>query len=177
MEFTKEEQEEAFRKTATVKVQVLVNILKIIDISCKHGIFKPSELSHIGSVYDIINEGVEKAMMSVRMHKGQEGHSVATRDSSYDPVPLPKYDPDLQQLLKPLPPIQQNIQQHSPSAALKVQQQMQQMQQQMQQQQQQVQYNPNVKQEQLPELPPQLRPMQTKQAPVNIGPLTYTNKI
>lgn len=61
--FTKEEQQEAYKKSAEVKVYILVQILKIIDIASARGAFQANELSHIGTIYDSINSGVEKAMI------------------------------------------------------------------------------------------------------------------
>jgi len=64
--FTQEEQEEAFKKTANVKILYLVQILKIINISCQRGVYLPNELTFIGSIHDIIFSGVEQAMFVAR---------------------------------------------------------------------------------------------------------------
>ena len=65
-EYTQEEQAEAFKKTANIKILYLVQILKMINISCSRGTFAPNELSFIGSLHDLISQGVEQAMIKAR---------------------------------------------------------------------------------------------------------------
>ena len=65
-EYTQEEQNEAFNKIANVKVLYLVQILKMINISCSRGAYLPNELTFIGSINDLISKAVEKAMITAR---------------------------------------------------------------------------------------------------------------
>lgn len=74
-EYSKEELEEAGKKNVAIKVSVLFQVLKIIDVAHQRGLFKASELSTVGSVYDAVNERVEKAIATVRMpNNNNHGH-------------------------------------------------------------------------------------------------------
>jgi hypothetical protein len=72
MEYTKEEQSEAFKKTASVKIHILVQIMNIIDIASKRGAFNANELSTIGILYDNISSGVDNAMKLSRQESLQK---------------------------------------------------------------------------------------------------------
>lgn len=52
----------AYEKTANIKIYQLHLILEIINLASSRGAFAGKELSHIGSVYDILNTGVERAL-------------------------------------------------------------------------------------------------------------------
>jgi hypothetical protein len=52
----------AYEKVAQVKVYNLQLILEIIDLASSRGAFKGQELSHVGTVYDILASGVNKAI-------------------------------------------------------------------------------------------------------------------
>jgi len=66
MSYSIEEQNEAFKKTATVKIVIFVQILKMIDIAQSRGAFHPKELTAIGKIYDSLSNAVETAMSSAR---------------------------------------------------------------------------------------------------------------
>lgn len=52
----------AYEKTANIKIYQLHLILEIINLASSRGAFAGKELSHVGSVYDILNTGVERAL-------------------------------------------------------------------------------------------------------------------
>lgn len=60
--YTDEVKKVAFEKTANIKIYQLHLILDIINLACNRGAFTGKEMSHVGSVYDILNAGVEKAL-------------------------------------------------------------------------------------------------------------------
>lgn len=59
--YSEEVKKNAFEKTANIKIYQLYLILDIINLASTRGAFVGKELSHVGSVFDIINTGVEKA--------------------------------------------------------------------------------------------------------------------
>jgi hypothetical protein len=52
----------AYEKTANIKIYQLHLILEIINLASSRGAFSGKEMSHVGSVYDILNSGVERAL-------------------------------------------------------------------------------------------------------------------
>jgi len=64
--YTREEQENAYTKSAEVKVVVLVKMLKLLDIASSNGVFRGKDMSMAGSTYDSILRGVEAAMSKSR---------------------------------------------------------------------------------------------------------------
>jgi hypothetical protein len=59
--YTEEIKKNAFEKTANIKIYQLYLILEIINLASTRGAFNGKEMSHIGSVFDTINSGIEKA--------------------------------------------------------------------------------------------------------------------
>ena len=49
---TQEQQNELLSRELTVSVRVLVNVKRILDIVSSRGVFKGSEMSSVGSVYN-----------------------------------------------------------------------------------------------------------------------------
>ena len=68
---TETERKNALNKTATLKMQTIAQILKCIDISSSRGAFKASEMSFVGSLYDMLSKGLSDAF-SVEINKKTE---------------------------------------------------------------------------------------------------------
>ncbi len=61
-ECSEEVKKRAFEKSATISIYHLNLFLEIIDLSSSRGAFKGNELSLIGSIYDVVSTGVNKAI-------------------------------------------------------------------------------------------------------------------
>jgi hypothetical protein len=59
--YSEEVKKLAYEKTASIKIYQLHLILEIINLASSRGSFSGKELSHVGSVYDTLNSGVEMA--------------------------------------------------------------------------------------------------------------------
>ncbi len=59
--YTEEEKKVAYEKVAQIKIYQLHLIKEILDIASTRGAFKANEFSHVGSVYDTIKVGIDKA--------------------------------------------------------------------------------------------------------------------
>jgi hypothetical protein len=65
-DYTPEEQQEAYKNIAKVRVYTLAQIMKIINTASTRGAFQASEMTLIGSVYDSLSKGVNAAMEAAR---------------------------------------------------------------------------------------------------------------
>jgi hypothetical protein len=147
-EFTKEEQDEAAKKTVTIKVATLFQMLKIIDVAHQRGLFKASEMSYIGSIYDTINERVEKALIAVRTNgNGNDNQRIHSQELP-PPITLSNRESEtnMEQMLE-----RQKMERMNQNNQQQVQQ----------QQQQQV---------------PQYQPMNNQPMPINNQPMPMNNQ-
>lgn len=140
--YTKEETLKAFEYSAQVKIETLVKIMKIIDITINRGTFKASEITPVGVVYDSISKGVIQALNKAKRElSGINEPKLLTPlelvNHQLDPMPIINN----QQIVQP-PVIQLNAQPTTPIDEVnkqyqqmkKMYDQEQQIQQQMQQQ-------------------------------------------
>jgi hypothetical protein len=65
-EYSKEEQQEAYKNIAQVRIFTLAQIMKIINTAQTRGAFQASEMTFVGSIYDSISKGVNQAMLKAR---------------------------------------------------------------------------------------------------------------
>ena len=149
--YTKEETLKAFEYSAQVKIETLVKIMKIIDITINRGTFKASEITPVGVVYDSISKGVIQALNKAKRElSGINEPKLLTPlelvNHQLDPMPIIPTIPSIsnipnQQIVQP-PVIQLNAQPTTPIDEVnkqyqqmkKMYDQEQQIQQQMQQQ-------------------------------------------
>ena len=64
--YTKEEQEEAYKNLAQVRIFTLAQIMKIINTAQTRGAFQGVEMTFIGSIYDSLSKAVNKALERAR---------------------------------------------------------------------------------------------------------------
>jgi hypothetical protein len=85
--YTQEEQQYAYNKRADVKVELLVRILKMIDLVSNRGTFKGQELAFVGTIYDSVLAGVEMAMKQSKKELKERAASdmVLQQPQQYNP--------------------------------------------------------------------------------------------
>jgi len=64
--YTEEEQDLAYQTDIKINIGVLVQIVRLIDITIERGSFKAAECTHVGALYDSISKGVNQALVNAR---------------------------------------------------------------------------------------------------------------
>lgn len=123
MNYTPEEREEMKKKSANIKVETLLNFLAIIDVAFKGGVFRGSDASFVGRVYDTIQNAIDNSLNSTRT---REPMREPMREPIREPIREPRqaivhqqyqnqYQPVQPQQYQPIQqPIQQQAQQQVP---------------------------------------------------------------
>ena len=94
-DYTPEEQQEAYKNIAKVRVYTLAQIMKIINTASTRGAFQAGEMTLIGSVYDSLSKGVSAAMEAAR-------EDIQDRDEQIQITrPSTKTSASQQEILKP----------------------------------------------------------------------------
>ena len=69
---TEEEKKKVLEKTAVIKLDTVFQILKCIDVATSRGAFKGNELSFVGSIHDILNNGLNTAFKEEINNKNEK---------------------------------------------------------------------------------------------------------
>ena len=60
--YSEEVKKLAFEKVASIKIYQLHLLTEIINLASSRGAFRGAELSHVGTLYDTLYVGIDKAM-------------------------------------------------------------------------------------------------------------------
>jgi hypothetical protein len=186
-EYSREEQEEAFKKNASIKVGILFQMLQIIELANKRNLFKASELSYVGSIYDSINERVEKALLTVR-NENANGKSNANANANTNANANANHNANARAPTHVPAPPQQNQQvdyermmqereMQNRNIGIPNNQPIQINQPIQMNQPSQLHYQPNIEPEPQQELPDELKPQDTRNKKIELTPQDYGSQL
>lgn len=69
---TEEEKQVVLEKTAIIKLQTVAQIAKCIEVASSRGAFHPSEMTFVGSVYDVLSKGLTDAFEAEVKEKSEK---------------------------------------------------------------------------------------------------------
>jgi hypothetical protein len=72
---TEKEKKELLETTAVIKLETVLQIIKTLDVSSKRGAFLASEMSTVGTLYDMLNNGLNQAFEQKIKDKEKENKS------------------------------------------------------------------------------------------------------
>jgi hypothetical protein len=84
---SEEIQQRAFDKLANIKVSQLYQLAQIIDLGLKRGAFHGKEATHVGTLFDTLSLGVDKAFEMTKLELEEEEKMPALVPDNVEEVP------------------------------------------------------------------------------------------
>lgn len=71
-DLSEDQKKQLFEMRAEIKVYSLIQLTQIVDVASQRGAFKGEELSLVGSLFDSLKNGINKAVEVVKDEKKDE---------------------------------------------------------------------------------------------------------
>jgi hypothetical protein len=86
--YSEEVKKMAFEKVASIKIYQLHLLTEIINLASSRGSFRGAELSHVGTLFDTLTTGIDKAMQMSKEDLAKVAEKLPTVVEEEESTPL-----------------------------------------------------------------------------------------
>ena len=83
---TEEQKDQVLKQDASIKLVAVYNIIRCLDVATSRGAFKGNELSFVGTIYDMLNSGLNNAF-TAKLKEVSESKVTDTKEVELDSIP------------------------------------------------------------------------------------------